>query len=1046
MFRILRSWHTAFKARMIRYFRTREVVKVFSVMHAEELRLTPIENWPLVKARQNQEIRMLRAGQNLIVDRKSWAFPYLPSCLDDQTEILTKRGFIPVTAMKRSDMFATRHPVSHRFEWQRAGRIVRSRYKGEMVEMLGQQLDVLVTPNHRVVNIQKTEGIDRLLCSSSEQIDLAGDLSTTNRRSIYALPLTAKPDKSYSMVPQSVVLTPIKRNIQDRNSLELDIPFEVWVQFLALYLAEGCCDGTTEGIEFGTGVSFEGYEEKWNKLLADFEADPFEVAERRRNNKYRVRIACAEGSEIRKDVAELLAQMPNTWTPNKFGFDCGCKALWMALFPFGHCWTKYVPDDVKNLPVEHLGAFLDWLMKTDGYSAHGDDYHQEYGTTSRRFAEDVQEILLRLGYQVGVRTKLMDCGSTFYRISFSREQYCNVRSIRRVDYDGYVYCPSVPNGIICVRRNGKIHWTGNSVQRLSMPVSKSTPFNLRRFSRTPVARRAINLIKNSVTAQAWDVRPIDGIPVDDPDEQAQRIKIAKAIFNHPNNTESHQSELEMEIEDLCIMGASATELRLTLDPKRPLKMWPMDASTVRIFVSWSESTPDLPHYAQMTGLQGERGAILFYDDEIMYIKDNPATDNPFGLGKLETAFQVVNDLLGVQRMSGMAGSDQTRKNWLWWEQPQTDEAFQIVRRHIQNELEGQAKVSLIGGMKKPDVLEITPVTIDDLLLPWHEMLIRMIANAFDMSAMALGIEHDVNRAVGDVLKDSDFRSAVVPMAKRIQEARTRKILHNKLGWYDLEYVFLSLDDPDLETKTDMNARMYSANALTPNEWRLSVGKQPLKSSFADLTQFEAMMLNQELMAQLTDQSAQKTFDRQQSAQQSAPAGGAGGEGPKPPSQGSISRGGQIESPKPMALPKFPIAGTKWNAREIAQMPVNDLAQRIDGGELPHPKKLLIDMQNQDPNILEQMSDQVKDYFKHVLDDEASEDQDEEIPQKTLDQMMKELRKRTSKQNNRSDDMTQYLQDVNQRWKMATPGKPGAKTYRAVKNPGKPGTPPAARSL
>jgi hypothetical protein len=962
--------------------------------------------------------------------------------------------------------------------------------------------------------------------------------------------------------------------------------------------------------------------------------------------------------------------------------------------------------------------------------------------------------------------------------------------------------------LIVDRKSWALPYLPSSVQRLSMPVSKSTPYNLRRFSRTPVARRAINLIKNSVTAQTWDVRPIDGMPVDDPDEQAQRIKIAKVIFNHPNNTESHQSELEMEIEDLCIMGASATELRLTLDPKRPLKMWPMDTSTVRIFVSWSESTPDLPHYAQMTGLQGERGAILFYDDEIMYIKDNPATDNPFGLGKLEAAFQVLNDLLGVQRMSGMAGADQVHKcfpggtevltrrgwipwrdvkddeefatrsasgklqwqralgmvreqhdgdmirfnnreltitvtpnhrmygqcfrkdwktnnkvaepvgfiearelfdgvakrpgkgwrgkaknglrlydfkiptttawedgvlpdsvcrvgtkifawedwaaflgiwiaegscraaddsgkrprhgdyrvqvaqskkanlgkyrkieallkrmgfdyqakddrflitdqdiwtsllpfgcshdkfvpqwikdapasliqvffdwammgdgtvrgkkriyytvserlagdmqelfqkigssaavrsyldgdstmnaveemvrtelsiipeggrgkdrmpkripfsgmvycatvpngtlycrengyafwsgnTWLWWEQPQTDEAFQIVRRHIQNELEGQAKVSLIGGMKKPETIEVTPVTIDDLLLPWHEMLIRMVANAFDMSAMALGIEHDVNRAVGDVLKDSDFRSAVVPMAKRIQEARTRKILHNKLGWYDLEYVFLSLDDPDLETKTDMNARMYSANALTPNEWRLSVGKQPLKSSFADLTQFEAMMLNQELMAQLTDQSAQKTFDRQQSAQQSAPAGGAGGEGPKPPSQGSISRGGQIESPKPMALPKFPIAGTKWNAREIAQMPVNDLAQRIDGGELPHPKKLLIDMQNQDPNILEQMSDQVKDYFKHVLDDEASEDQDEEIPQKTLDQMMKELRKRTSKQNNRSDDMTQYLQDVNQRWKMATPGKPGAKTYRAVKNPGKPGTPPAARSL
>jgi hypothetical protein len=311
-----------------------------------------------------------------------------------------------------------------------------------------------------------------------------------------------------------------------------------------------------------------------------------------------------------------------------------------------------------------------------------------------------------------------------------------------------------------------------------------------------------------------------------------------------------------------------------------------------------------------------------------------------------------------------------------------------------------------------------------------------------MSAMSLNITNDVNRAVGDVLKDADFRSAVVPMAKRIMEARTRKILHNKLGWYDLEYSFLNLDDPDLETKTDMNARMYSANALTPNEWRTSVGKQPLKTPFADLTQFEAMMLNQELMAQLQDQSAQKQADRQQKAQQEAPQG----TGVKPISQGQIARGGQVESPKPMSLPKFPIAGSKWNARQIAMMPVNDLSDRIDGGELPKARKLLLDMANQEPNILDQMSDEVQEYFKHSLEDEADEDKDEEIPEKTLAQWLKELRKKVAKQDKRSDDMTDYLQEVNQRWKLATPTKPGVKTYRAVKNPGKPGTPPAARSL
>jgi len=311
-----------------------------------------------------------------------------------------------------------------------------------------------------------------------------------------------------------------------------------------------------------------------------------------------------------------------------------------------------------------------------------------------------------------------------------------------------------------------------------------------------------------------------------------------------------------------------------------------------------------------------------------------------------------------------------------------------------------------------------------------------------MSAMALGIEHDVNRAVGDVLKDSDFRSAVVPMAKRLMEARTRKVLHDKLGWYDLEYVFLNLDDPDLETKTDMNAKMYSANALTPNEWRTSVGKQPLKTPFADLTQFEAMMLNQELMAQIQDQSAQKQADRQQKAQQADPQG----QGQKPISQAQMSRGGQIVPPKPLSLPKFPVAGSKWNAKQIAQMPVNDLADRIDGGQLPKAKKLLIDMANQEPNILDQMSDEVKEYFKHSLEDEADEDKNEEVPDKTLKQWMKELRKKVSRQDKRSDDMTDYLQEVNKRWKLASPTKPGAKAYRAVKNPGKPGTPPAARSL
>src|SRR5215471_10457924 len=391
-----------------------------------------------------------------------------------------------------------------------------------------------------------------------------------------------------------------------------------------------------------------------------------------------------------------------------------------------------------------------------------------------------------------------------------------------------------------------------TINRLATPLLKATPYALRRMSRTPVPRRAINLIKNALVGQTWDVQPKEGVAVLDSDnERDARIRVAKKLFQHPNNQDSFQTWLEQGLEDLLIFGSFSSELSLTPDPERPLKMWCVNTESVRIFPNWSESmAPDYPHYAQMTGLKGERGAVLFYDDELMYIRDNIATDTPFGTGKMEVAFRSVTDFLGVQDMAGRSGTDQVHKTWLWWEQPQSEAAYQIVRRHIQNELEGQAKISIVGGMKKPEVIEVQPTVEADLLLGWQEVLIRMIGNAFDLSAMALGVEHDVNRAVGEVLDDRDHRSAVVPMGKRLAESLTTRILHNKLHWYDLEFKFLNLDDPDMVTKLDMLTRLYSANAETPNGMRKEMGKKPLDSPFADLTQFECMLLNleaQELM-------------------------------------------------------------------------------------------------------------------------------------------------------------------------------------------------------
>ena len=197
--------------------------------------------------------------------------------------------------------------------------------------------------------------------------------------------------------------------------------------------------------------------------------------------------------------------------------------------------------------------------------------------------------------------------------------------------------------------------------------------------------------------------------------------------------------LNRVLEDFLLNGAGCIEPRITPYFKRPTKFWGVDSSTVRIFLDWTESTPDRPRYAQMTGLKGERGIVTFLNKELWYIKDNIRTSTPFGLGRLEVAFQSVNAFLGVQDMSRRAGADQVHKTWLWWEQTLNPAHINLIRRHITNEIEGQAKVSMVAGPRNLMYRSYSSNT-RDLLIDWQKFLIQIIAAAFDLSPQALNMD------------------------------------------------------------------------------------------------------------------------------------------------------------------------------------------------------------------------------------------------------------------------------------------------------------------
>jgi hypothetical protein len=114
---------------------------------------------------------------------------------------------------------------------------------------------------------------------------------------------------------------------------------------------------------------------------------------------------------------------------------------------------------------------------------------------------------------------------------------------------------------------------------------KPTPRNLRYFSHSPFARRAINAIKNPIKMLDWEITPLDDIELNS--ELEKQIEIVKTCFSHPNHYDSFQSFIEQVVEDYLV-GAAAVKLQLGGDKLRPL--W-MPAISARLSCStWAKAT------------------------------------------------------------------------------------------------------------------------------------------------------------------------------------------------------------------------------------------------------------------------------------------------------------------------------------------------------------------------------------------------------------------------------------------------------------------------
>jgi phage portal protein BeeE len=263
----------------------------------------------------------------------------------------------------------------------------------------------------------------------------------------------------------------------------------------------------------------------------------------------------------------------------------------------------------------------------------------------------------------------------------------------------------------------------------------------------------------------------------------------------------------------------------TGDGDRPAMLWAVDGASIRINARW-DGQEETPRYAQAALGQLETSAVDLRDDQLMYIRMNPRSFTPFGLGPLEVAFETVNQFLSAHRFAGKLAANTVAQYALWLNEATPTQHDRLIR-WWQDEIEGTGRVPLISTEQKPEVLRFAQGTDADMRLSWQEFLIRMVANAFGLPPLMLGLEADVNQSTAAEMTDEAFRGAISPLAMLLAGHITRDLFGKCIGWREFEFVFNELNARDEETELAVQVQLLQAGVLTVNEVRAMRGLGPL---------------------------------------------------------------------------------------------------------------------------------------------------------------------------------------------------------------------------
>ena len=410
------------------------------------------------------------------------------ACYSDDTEILTNNGFKLFKDLNKNDLVATMKENGE-VVFQQPTDYIEYDYNGYMHHYRNQVIDCLVTPNHRMLfkKVDVRINKDKIHYQASEDINFnkikflktLNFSNQSNLPDIFSIPF--EPYCRKNKIGGTYLV----------NKDDMKIEKNAFLDLLAMYIS----DGNTHYCK--------------------------------KENKFTISITKPHKKELVKNIINNVGLNP---LKNKDNIRFNSRHLGIYFKKIGRSFEKYIPLNIFDFSKEDAIRFLDTYSKFDGHKKKGYEIYTIF-TTSKILKEQIYILCLIAGYSPtinitdnvgkifsinGVETK---CNHICYYISFSKRKHRNIESNIKISkqreykiYNGKVYCVSVPNGNLYVRRNNKGMWCGNCLQelarhRIASYSVKSSRYTLAELKRADIstlekASKFIKLTSNDKVNQA----------------------------------------------------------------------------------------------------------------------------------------------------------------------------------------------------------------------------------------------------------------------------------------------------------------------------------------------------------------------------------------------------------------------------------------------------------------------------------------------------------------------------------------------------------------